>query len=217
MKIAASYSFSMAYQFINNEYPHLRQEIQDIISSIDAESCRLRVPNKQESVRARKLGVSHFFSIPHLQRAFMRRLLDKGWGIRPRINTTYSARRQHRDLGAVKERLGLQIQFGKHPYVVYDVLARMPIFEQFGGIIAGIEICPMASMIPHMPTGIGCFEDVAWDLSYKGDCDGNDTPVLVLGIEPNEFPSQDNSYAILRGQYVPSDDREVSLEGPIHI
>jgi hypothetical protein len=45
---------------------------------------------------------------------------------------------------------------------------------------------PMASMLPHLSSGIGSFEQVIWDLEVRGVSD-IDVPVLVLGFESDEI------------------------------
>ena len=87
----------------------------------------------------------------------------------------------------VKYNVGVEVQLGKYSFLTYDIIAKMVIFKNLGVIDCGIEICPMQSMLPHMSTGIGAFEQVRWDLEHRGIAD-IDIPVVVLGIEPGSFP-----------------------------
>lgn len=43
----------------------------------------------------------------------------------------------------VKEKLGVEVQFGKYAFMVYTVCAKMTIFRNLGHIDAGIEIVPV--------------------------------------------------------------------------
>ena len=93
------------------------------------------------------------------------------------------SREGFREMDAIKERLGLEIQLGKYAFLTYDIVAKMVIFKNLNIIDLGIEICPMASMLPHMSSGIGAFEQVVWDLNHRESVPGFDVPVLILGIE----------------------------------
>jgi hypothetical protein len=68
----------------------------------------------------------------------------------------------------LKEKLGLEVQIGKYAFLTYDIVAKMVIFRNLGVIDCGIELCPMTSMLPHLSSGIGSFEQVVWDLKYRG-------------------------------------------------
>ena len=58
----------------------------------------------------------------------------------------------------------------------------MIVFNRYGLVDAGVEICPMASMLPHMSSGIGAFEQVKWDLDIRGSVEGFDVPGLLIGV-----------------------------------
>ena len=82
----------------------------------------------------------------------------------------------------VKERLGVEIQFGKYAFMVYNVCAKMTIFHNFGIIDAGIEVVPVKRFADNMSTGVSYFEQFTWDLMHRGVAD-IDIPVLILGID----------------------------------
>ena len=41
-----------------------------------------------------------------------------------------------------KENLGVEVQFGKYAFMVYNVCAKMTIFKNLGHIDSGVEIVP---------------------------------------------------------------------------
>jgi hypothetical protein len=86
-----------------------------------------------------------------------------------------------REIDFVKNRLGVEVQFGKYAFMVYDVAAKMTIFHKQKIITAGVEIVPMKSMANDMSTGVSYFEQIKTDLEMRGIAD-IDIPVLVLGI-----------------------------------
>ena len=52
----------------------------------------------------------------------------------------------YREIDFLKERLGIEVQFGKYAFMVYNVCAKMTIFRNLGYIDAGIEIVPVKSL-----------------------------------------------------------------------
>lgn len=81
--------------------------------------------------------------------------------------------------------VGIEIQFGKYAFMVYNVCAKMKIFERHNLIRYGIEVVPSKKMQKFMSTGVSFFEQFVWDLNQRGNFD-EDIPVIVLAIEPTE-------------------------------
>lgn len=49
----------------------------------------------------------------------------------------------YREMDFVQKQLGVEVQFGKYAFMVYNVCAKMTIFHKLGHISAGVEIVPM--------------------------------------------------------------------------
>ena len=81
-----------------------------------------------------------------------------------------------------KKRLGVEVQFGKYAFMVYNVCAKMTIFSNLGYIDVGVEIVPMKEFAAEMSSGVSYFEQFVWDLEQRGVAD-IDIPVLILGID----------------------------------
>ena len=82
----------------------------------------------------------------------------------------------------MKNRLGVEVQFGKYAFMAYNVSAKMTIFHNHNVIDAGIEIVPMKKMADQMSSGVSYFEQIKWDLENRGVAD-IDIPVIVMGID----------------------------------
>ena len=155
MIIAGRYSFNDGEKYIQDQYPHLLKEVEEVILQIDAESCRLKVPQRKEANRLKRIGETHFYSPPHLNALFDLFFLNRGWDVKPRIRTRDRSRDGYREMDFLKEKLGIEVQIGKYAFLTYDIVAKMVIFRNLGVIDCGIEICPMNSMLSHLSTGIG--------------------------------------------------------------
>lgn len=86
-----------------------------------------------------------------------------------------------REMDFLKENLGVEIQFGKYAFMVYNVCAKMTIFKNLKHIDTGIEIVPIKKFADYMSTGVSYFEQFVWDLKIRG-ISNIDIPVLILGI-----------------------------------
>jgi hypothetical protein len=188
MIIAGQYSFKDGEAFISKYYPNLLQDIKEIIPLIDAQVCKTKV-SKEKTMPDRIL-----FSPEDLNKAFKEEFFARGWGkikVQCEYPTNYytknySAKKLNRgafrEMDFVKEKLGVEVQFGKYAFMVYNVCAKMTIFNRLGFINAGVEIVPIKQFADEMSSGVSYFEQFIWDLEKRGIAD-IDIPVLILGID----------------------------------
>jgi len=151
-----------------------------------------------------------------LNKAFTEEFARQNWK-RYRIECTYSSeyytedfhpaekpKSAFREIDFVKNRLGVEVQFGKYAFMVYNVCAKMTIFHNLNVIDAGIEIVPVKSFASRMSTGVSYFEQFVWDLKHRGVSD-IDIPVLVLGINglKNGIPPDARCNVVRHSRFVP--------------
>ena len=101
---------------------------------------------------------------------------------RPEYAPKRRGQKAYREMDFLKNRLGIEVQFGKYAFMVYNVCAKMTIFRNLGLIDAGIEIVPVKSFADEMSTGVSYFEQFVWDLETRGVAD-IDIPVLIFGLD----------------------------------
>ncbi len=87
-----------------------------------------------------------------------------------------------REMDFLKKGVGVEVQFGKYAFMVYNVCAKMTIFHNLGFIDAGVEIVPIKNFADEMSTGVSYFEQFIWNLEKRG-VSNIDIPVLILGID----------------------------------
>ena len=186
MIIAAEYSFNDGNS-IQKTHPYLLQEVKDIIATVDA--LHYKIKESKEITMPGKM----LYSPAGLNSAFARNFGSKGWQ-KKRVTCHYSTdyyrpeyspkqmRSAYREIDFLKGRLGIEVQFGKYAFMVYNVCAKMTIFRNLGYIDAGIEIVPVKSFADDMSTGVSYFEQFVWDLEKRGVADIN-IPVLIFGID----------------------------------
>ncbi len=189
MKIAGVYSFNRGKEEITYRYPALLTEVEEAIRNVNAEDHRTKV-SKEKTMPGRML-----FSPPSLNKAFKSEFGKRGWNP-VRVPCDYSTqyyregykakeqgpRGAFREMDFVKDRLGVEVQFGKYAFMVYNVCAKMTIFNKLGHIRCGIEVIPVKSFADEMSSGVSYFEQFVWDLENRGVAD-IDIPVLILGLD----------------------------------
>lgn len=188
MIIGGRYSFNGGAAFVSRKYKHLLNEIEDIISAINASDHKTK-KSKEKTMPGRII-----YSPISLNKAIKSKFHDKHWQtirIPCNYSTEYYARDYQarklkrgafREMDFVKEKLGIEVQLGKYAFMVYNVCAKMTIFSKAGFIDAGVEIVPMKQFADDMSTGVSYFEQLVWDLEHRG-VSNIDIPVLILGID----------------------------------
>lgn len=188
MKVAGEYSFAGGLEVVKNNFGSLLDEITHAINQIDAEKHRTKV-SKEKTMDGRML-----YSPTELNKTFKKLLHPAGW-LNHKVPCDYSTnyyvndytpkesevKGAFRDMDFVKNKLGVEVQFGKYAFMVYNVAAKMTIFKRMNIIDAGIEIVPIKEFANGMSTGVSSFEQFCWDLDHRG-VSNIDTPVLIIGI-----------------------------------
>lgn len=191
MKIVAEYDFNGGKNKVVNQYPAELAQIRQAITNINAAQFKTKV-SKEKTMHGRLL-----FSPVEINEEFKNQLAPLGWKSH-KVTCDYvhgtflpqyvAAKSSHvkpfRDMDFVKPgvKLGVEVQFGKYAFMVYNVCAKMTIFSNMGLIDTGIEIVPVKNFADEMSTGVSYFEQFAWDLTHRG-ISNIDTPVLILGID----------------------------------
>ena len=188
MRLAAQYSFKDGFNQISARFPHLLAEVKTAIAAVDASLAKTKL--SKEKTKAGKM----LYSPVALNKAFEKQLFPQGWrnlSVDCEYPTTHylddyeirsNLKGAFRDMDFVKDRLGVEVQFGKYSFMVYNVCAKMTIFRNLGFIECGIEIVPVKALALEMSSGVSYFEQFVWDLESRGVAD-IDIPVLILGID----------------------------------
>jgi len=203
MKIAETYSHLNGLEFLLVHKPTLWQEIQSVISAVDATKCRTKV-SKEKTMRGKLL-----FSPIDMNAAFKRLLRKSSWEESRvsywvtrsekliRKTLTMSAEEQKREIEAagetpifsynqtdfVKDRVAVEVQFGKYAFVAYDLFVKHLAFYVGDRIDVGVEILPMKSLQSQMSSGVAYYEGEFYNVVRQGR-GVPAVPLVLIGIEP---------------------------------
>lgn len=187
MRIIGIYSFNGGEEFVKKNYPKELAEVKKVIAKIDSEAY-ITKESKEKTMPGMML-----YNPVDLNKAFKAEFGKLDWH-NFKIKCEYPTQfyvgdykpaktkiAPYRDMDFVKNKLGVEVQFGKYSFMVYNVCAKMTIFKKLGVINAGIEIVPVKELASRMSTGVSYFEQFVWDLEHRG-VSNIDIPVLILGI-----------------------------------
>jgi hypothetical protein len=204
MKIAQKYSHLNGEEYLIVHHNDLYKEIKDVIASIDADDFRTKI-----SKEIRKKG-NALLSPIDLNKAFNAEFNKKGWS-ESRYNyyitlnrelmeksILMSAKEQKEFLIAngedepiysynqtdfVKDKIAVEVQFGKYAFVAFDLFVKHMLFYSGGVVNLGIEILPTKEMQKQMSSGVAYYEGEVYNVMRQGR-NSPPVPLLILGIEP---------------------------------
>jgi len=83
----------------------------------------------------------------------------------------------------VKDRVAVEIQFGKYAFVAYDLFVKHLAFYVGDRIDVGIEILAMKSLQSQMSSGVAYYEGEFYNIVRQGR-GVPAVPLVLVGIEP---------------------------------
>ncbi|MDN2657725.1 BglII/BstYI family type II restriction endonuclease [Cobetia sp. 14N.309.X.WAT.E.A4] len=204
MKIAKIHSHMNGLEYLGYHKNNLLDEIKDVISQVDAASCRIK-----ESREARKQDQGLLYSPKEMNRLFKLHFNALGWEDERVTNwlcsdldvlkrsVTLSPEEQKKNIedrgltairssnetDFVKNRVAVEVQFGKYSFVAHDLFVKHMAFFSSDRIDVGVEIIPMKSLEKNMSSGVPYFERDYFNLMRQGR--GTPAvPLILIGIEP---------------------------------
>ena len=203
MRISAQYSHLNGREFLQVHHRGLLQEIEDVIASVDAESCR----TKQSRERT-KLG-QLLYSPVELNKAMANGFKKLRWEQRRQEFWVTSDARVARNIVGlpavqqreaienvgqepiysynqtdfVKERVAVEVQFGKYAFVAHDLFVKHMAFFVADVIDVGVEILPMKVLEQSMSSGVPYYERDLLNIMRQGRGIPA-VPLLLLGVAP---------------------------------
>lgn len=203
MKIAKFHSHLNGWEWLQVRRPGLWDEIEHIISGIDAADYRTKA-SKEARMKGKML-----YSPTELNKRFAKDFNKAGWA---ETRTSYWVTdewdliRRTMHLGPAeqkseiegagqrpiysynqtdfeKERVALEVQFGKYSFIAYDLFVKHMAFYVGDKIDLGLEILPMKVMQEQMSSGPGYYEGALYDIARQGR-GVPAVPLILIGVQP---------------------------------
>jgi hypothetical protein len=203
LRIVETYSHLNGLEFLLVHKPALWQEIQAVIAGVDATLFQTKV-SKEKSMMGRML-----YSPIGMNAAMNTGFQASGW---KESRTSYwvtrdaklirktmhlSPAEQKAEIKAtgeipilsynqtdfVKDRVAVEVQFGKYAFVAFDLFVKHMAFFVGDVIDLGVEILPMKELQREMSSGPGYYEGELYNLIRQGR--GNPAvPLIMVGVAP---------------------------------
>lgn len=206
MKIVYQYSHLNGYEYMLVHRPALWAQIVDAILKIDAN--RFIKVSKAKPTYGKKL-----YDQKALNKEFEHILNPQGWNsvttpyfVSDDIDTTreiahirnqaeqkamilargHTPYRTNNQVDFVKDRVAVEVQFGKYFSVAYDLHVKHTFFFLRNDIDVGIEIIPTSAMSKKMDSGVAWFENEVANVIREGRSNPT-VPIVMIGIEPESI------------------------------
>lgn len=202
MKIVETYSHLNGLEYLLVHRPQLWKEINFVVGKVDGRACKTKV-SKEKNMKGRML-----YSPVEMNKSFKILLESKRWK-ESRVNywvtkeeklirqtLAMSPEKQKEEITQagslpifsynqtdfVKERVAIEVQFGKYSFVAYDLFVKHLAFYVGDHIDVGIEILPMKALQSQMSSGVAYYEGELYNVIRQGRGVPS-VPLVLLGIE----------------------------------
>ena len=210
MKIVYEHSHLNGKEFLQVQCPNDLQEIIDVITSIDGDVWK-KSSEKTKNERAIRNGqpFAQVYDQKNINMQFKEQFRVHGWsrkfhkyyatpnervareimGLPPNrakeiIESNHlTPYKRSNETDFMKNRIAIEVQFGKYSFVAYDFFVKHMAFFTSGDINVGVEIIPTDKMLKDMDSGPANYEGEIFNL-YRQGRSTPAVPLWVLGIEP---------------------------------
>lgn len=203
MKIVEKYSHLNGLEFLLVHKPELWAEIEKVIKTVDGEKCKTKISQEQ------RMKGKLLYSPDDMNKAFKAELSKYHWE-ESRVNYWVTkneklirktlamppdiqkqeiesqgeiAIRSYNQTDFVKNRVAIEVQFGKYSFVAYDLFVKHLAFYIGDHIDVGIEILPMKTLQSQMSSGPSYYEGELYNVVRQGR-GVPAVPLVIIGIEP---------------------------------
>ena len=202
MKIEFIYSHLNGLEWINTHQKKLWEEVKDSIDSVDIEVCKTKI-SKEKTMRGRVL-----YSPQKMNVEIKNQLSSRGW-VEERmnyyvtsdpkltseiINLSESDQKEgiekknlipiqsYHQTDFVKNRVSIEVQFGKYPFIEFDLFVKHLGFFHNDKIDLGIEIIPTKFLQNEMSSGPGYYERTLTHILRNGR-GTPPVPLIIVGVQ----------------------------------
>ena len=203
MRVVERYSHLNGEEFLRIHQCSLWEELLDIIASVDAEKCRTK-RSREKTKKGRLL-----YSPITMNEAMAKGFHKNGWQQRRQMfwvtsdatilrrihhldadeqkdaiqNAGQVAIRSYNQTDFIKNRVAVEVQFGKYAFVAHDLFVKHMAFFVSDIIDVGIEILPMKALEQHMSSGVPYYERDLLNIIRQGR-GVPAVPLVLLGVAP---------------------------------
>jgi hypothetical protein len=207
LKIVKIHSHQNGWEYLQVHKPALWKEIESVVVGVDCEACKTK-----ESKEVRSKGVM-FYSPKAINKAMVVGFAVHGWkehrtsywvtddaelidktmklpeAEQKRMIEAAGKRpfKSYNQTDFVKDRVAVEVQFGKYSFVAYDLFVKHMAFYIGNVIDVGVEILPMKELQAQMASGVGYYEGELYNLVREGR-GVPAVPLVLIGVASDQPP-----------------------------
>lgn len=201
MRIVETFSHLNGAEYLEVHQKGILDEIKEVVKNIDANNFKTKI-SKEKTMMGKRL-----FNPVELNNAFKEAFYEKGWeenryaycvttnrdDIENTQNMSLIKQKEYfegkgkkiipsyNQTDFVKDKVAIEVQFGKYSFVAYDLFVKHMLFYTGGIINVGVEILPMKEMQKEMSSGVAYYEGEVYNLIRQGRT-SPPVPLLIIGI-----------------------------------
>ena len=209
MKIVETYSHLNGEEYLIARQPAIYDEIKKVIAAVDAATCKTKI-SKEKTMKGKRLfkpsAINKCFDAEFSKlngwqstkysycvttdRSLMEKLIVLEFKEQKKyLQTTGIAKPlvSYKQTDFVKERVAVEVQFGKYAFVAFDLFVKHLMFYSGNVINVGVEVLPVKAMLTdpeggrRMSTGIAYYEGEIYNIMRHGRS-SPPVPLLIIGI-----------------------------------
>ena len=204
MKIANKYSHLNGEEYLIVHHKSLYDEIKSVIRIVNADQYKTKI-SKEKIKKGKKLyspveinkALDEKFTLNEWKESryqyyitLNRELMEKSISMPPKEQKEFLIANgenkpifSYNQTDFVKDKIAVEVQFGKYSFVAYDLFVKHMLFYSGGVINLGIEILPTKKMQSQMSSGVAYYEGEVYNVMRQGR-NNPPVPLLIIGIEP---------------------------------
>lgn len=202
MRIVKTYSHLNGYEWLKAHRSSLIAEIKAVVKEVDA------VGNKTKASKEKTKKGKLLYAPKVMNSQFKASFKKRGWAARKDqfwVTDDFDlmratmlmpteerkaaiekagkvAHRSSTEIDFVKDRVAVEVQFGKYAFIAYDLFVKHWAFYVLDSIDVGVEVLPMKTMQAEMSSGPGCYEKALHDLARRGRGVPS-VPLWLIGVD----------------------------------
>ena len=204
MKIAEIYSHINGEEYLIVHHKSLYNEINKVINDVNANALMTKI-SKEKTMRGKML-----YNPIALNKTFNEKFRKLSWNetrykyyvttdrkyMEEMLTLSYQEQKEfliskgitspissYKQTDFVKNRIAVEVQFGKYAFVAFDLFVKHLLFYSGGIINVGVEILPIKKMQSIMSSGVAYYEGEVYNILRHGRSNPP-VPLLIIGIEP---------------------------------
>jgi len=162
MRVAYEYSHLGGKEILQVRFPEILREIREVIAEVKAERAKVSKEKTKEGTL--------LYAPERMNDAFTEAFAKRGFH---RVRDTYDivlpgqekpvVRGAYKEVDFVKDRVFVEVQFGKYAFMFYD-MAKFQYFFNEGRADVGVEIVPAYTLKRQMSSGVSYGEQLVYDI-----------------------------------------------------